>query len=51
MDRDNVFEGVANKIFVLHNERNAKTNEKHPLMIKMETNLQQVKRALTEIDQ
>ena len=39
MDRDNVFEGVANKIFVLHNIRNAKMNEQYPLMVKMETSL------------
>lgn len=51
MDRDNVFEGVANKIFVLHNIRNAKMNEQYPLMVKMETSLQQIKYVLKDLDQ
>ena len=37
MERDNVFEGVANHIFALHNEKNKEMNEMYPLMVKLET--------------
>ena len=48
---DAVFDEVANRVFSLHNERNKKLNSEYPLMVKLETNVQQVKQVLEGIDQ
>ena len=51
LKNDTVFDEVANKVFNLHNERNKKLNLEYPLMVRLETNVQQVKQVLNGIDQ
>ena len=43
LKNDTVFDDIANKVYTLHNERNKKLNLEYPLMVKLETNVQQVK--------
>ena len=50
LKNDTVFDEVANKVFNLHNERNKKLNREYPLMVRLETNVQQVKQVLNGID-
>ena len=40
MGKETVFDDVANRVYNLHRARNQELNQKHPLMVKMETSMQ-----------
>ena len=50
LDDDLVFDDVSNRVFALHDTRNKRMNEQYPLMIKLETSLEQIKYVLNGID-
>ena len=50
MQIEPVIDELAQQIFELHNAKNQALNEEFPLMVKLNTTLQDVKRVLINID-